>query len=92
MLCCMRSRATPTRACNVLRCGSRAEISRRARRLRAAGHHCTLAPAGFACLAEALAGSGELARARSLLDVVAADFNRLEPVSRAYLLATRRTA
>jgi hypothetical protein len=44
-------------------------------------------PAGFACLAEALAGSGELARGRSLLDAMAATGG--DAASRAYLLATR---
>lgn len=43
--------------------------------------------AGFACLAEALAGSGELARGRSLLDAMVA--TRGDAASRAYLLATR---
>lgn len=48
-----------------------------------------LAPAGFACLAEALAGSGELGRARVLLDAMARDTPSLDPAARAYLLATR---
>jgi hypothetical protein len=43
--------------------------------------------AGFACLAEALAGSGELARGRSLLDSMVATGG--DAASRAYLLATR---
>jgi predicted Zn-dependent protease len=46
-------------------------------------------PAGFACLAEALAGSGELERARILLDSMARDTDTLDPAARAYLLATR---
>jgi thioredoxin-like negative regulator of GroEL len=44
--------------------------------------------AGFACLAEALAASGELARARSLLDAVP-DTRAAGAGARAYLLATR---
>lgn len=48
----------------------------------------TSAPAGMACLAEALAGSGELERARLLLDIMASGAAALEPASRAYLLAT----
>jgi hypothetical protein len=44
-------------------------------------------PAGLACLAEALAGSGELARGRTLLDAMAASGG--DEASRAYLLATR---
>lgn len=47
------------------------------------------APAGIACLAEALAGSGELERARLLLDAMARDSAALEPAARAYLLTTR---
>lgn len=45
--------------------------------------------AGFACLAEALAGSGELDRARLLLDAMTANSATLEPAARAYLLASR---
>jgi hypothetical protein len=48
-----------------------------------------LASAGFACLAEALAGSGELERARGLLDSIAVHAGAFEPAPRAYLLATR---
>ena len=48
-----------------------------------------LAPAGLACLAEALAGGGDLARGRLLLDAMAGDAATLEPAARAYLLATR---
>jgi hypothetical protein len=48
-----------------------------------------VAYAGAACLAEALAGSGELARARLLLDTLAPDSDTLEPAVRAYLLSTR---
>ena len=47
------------------------------------------ATAGLACLAEALAGSGELARARVLLDAMAGDASVPDPAARAYLLATR---
>jgi tetratricopeptide (TPR) repeat protein len=47
------------------------------------------ATAGFACLAEALAGSGELARGRLLLDAMATDSSRIDPAVRAYLFATR---
>lgn len=48
-----------------------------------------LASAGFACLAEALAGNGELARARTLLDSIATHADGFDPAPRAYLLATR---
>jgi thioredoxin-like negative regulator of GroEL len=48
-----------------------------------------IAPAGFACLAEALAGGGELGRARLLLDAMAQDSAALDAGSRAYLLTTR---
>lgn len=48
-----------------------------------------VASAGIACLAEALAGSGELARARTLLDALAGDASTLDPAAAAYLLATR---
>lgn len=48
-----------------------------------------MAPAGFACLAEALAGGGELGRARLLLDAMAADSPTLDAAARAYLLSTR---
>jgi tetratricopeptide (TPR) repeat protein len=42
---------------------------------------------GFACLAEALAGEGQVERAQALLDSVPAD--NADPETRAYLLATR---
>jgi thioredoxin-like negative regulator of GroEL len=42
---------------------------------------------GFACLAEALAGDGQVERARALLDTVSAD--NADPATSAYLLATR---
>jgi hypothetical protein len=48
-----------------------------------------LASAGFACLAEALAGTGELARGRGLLDMMTADVFSSDPAARAYLLASR---
>lgn len=48
-----------------------------------------IAPAGFACLAESLAGGGDLARARLLLDAMAGDSATLDAAARAYLLATR---
>jgi predicted Zn-dependent protease len=48
-----------------------------------------LATAGVACLAESLAGSGELPRARQLLQTLAADSPLLDPALHAYLLATR---
>jgi hypothetical protein len=51
--------------------------------------HRVLAPAAFACMATGLAGSGELARGRLLLDTLAADAASIEPDTRAYLLATR---
>ncbi len=47
------------------------------------------APAGMACLAEALAGGGELERARILLDSMARDSAAIDAAARAYLLATR---
>jgi tetratricopeptide (TPR) repeat protein len=50
--------------------------------------HAALAPAGFACLAQALAGSGQLERGRLLLDAVGAADSR-DPAMSAYLLATR---
>jgi hypothetical protein len=55
----------------------------------AQSREAALATAGAACLAEALAGGGELARARLLLDAMARDSAALDPVARAYLLATR---
>jgi tetratricopeptide (TPR) repeat protein len=51
--------------------------------------HAALASAGFSCLAEALAGMGDLARGRALLDMMAGDARSLDPAARAYLLATR---
>ena len=48
-----------------------------------------LAAAGIACLAESLAGSGQLAQGRALLGALAADSPNLAPAARAYLLATR---
>lgn len=44
---------------------------------------------GFACLAEALAGVGQLERAQMLLVSAPLDQNTAEPNARAYLLATR---
>ena len=44
---------------------------------------------GFACLAEALAGGGNLERALVLLNTVRADPSSMDPSTRAYLLATR---
>jgi Flp pilus assembly protein TadD len=55
--------------------------------LAAAGGHA--APLGFACLAEALAGTGDFARALSLLETINPDQQEIEPSARAYLLATR---
>jgi tetratricopeptide (TPR) repeat protein len=49
----------------------------------------SLASTGYACLAQALAGSGELQRARVLLDSVPLHSPAFEPSARAYLLATR---
>jgi Flp pilus assembly protein TadD len=54
--------------------------------LAAAGGHG--APLGYACLAEALAGTGDLERARALLEAIT-DQQAIEPSARAYLLATR---
>jgi hypothetical protein len=48
-----------------------------------------VASAGLACMAEALAGNGELDRARVLLDALAVDSAALDPAVRAYLLTTR---
>jgi hypothetical protein len=48
-----------------------------------------LAVAGVACLAESLAGDGELGRARDLLQTLAVDSPWLDPGLRAYLFATR---
>src|SRR5688572_594951 len=48
--------------------------------------HRALAPAAFACLATGLAGSGELARGRVLLETWAADAPSLGSGTRAYLL------
>lgn len=48
-----------------------------------------VALAGFACLAEAMAGSGQLQRGRDLLAAVAVGAASLDPAARAYLLATR---
>jgi hypothetical protein len=47
------------------------------------------AVAGFACLAEALAGAGELARGRALLDSIGIGAGGADASVRAYLLATR---
>jgi Flp pilus assembly protein TadD len=47
------------------------------------------ATAGFTCLAEALAGSGNFERALGLLDAVPADPLAMQLSTRAYLLATR---
>jgi tetratricopeptide (TPR) repeat protein len=44
---------------------------------------------GFTCLAQAVAGGGDLDRARELLDSVPEDPAGLDPAMRAYLLATR---
>jgi len=44
---------------------------------------------GFACFAEALAGSGHLERGLNLLNIVPADQRNAETFARAYLLATR---
>ena len=51
--------------------------------------HRALSPAAFACMATGLAGSGELARGRVLLETWAADAPSLGSGTRAYLLATR---
>jgi tetratricopeptide (TPR) repeat protein len=48
-----------------------------------------VALAGLACLAEALAGNGELARALMLMDAMAGDTSTPDHAARAYLLATR---
>jgi tetratricopeptide (TPR) repeat protein len=48
-----------------------------------------LASAGYACLAEALAGGGQLQRALALLESVAVPDGVPDPAARAYLLATR---
>jgi hypothetical protein len=48
-----------------------------------------IAPAGVACLAEALAGGGELGRGRLLLEAMAGDSSTLDAGARAYLLTTR---
>ncbi|HEV7605758.1 MAG TPA: hypothetical protein VGO61_00330 [Steroidobacteraceae bacterium] len=44
---------------------------------------------GFVCLAEALAGGGQFARAQALLDNASAEQANAEPRTHAYLLATR---
>lgn len=51
--------------------------------------HVDFAVSGYACLAEAMAGSGELTRALELLATAAAQNSRLADAPRAYLLATR---
>jgi hypothetical protein len=49
----------------------------------------SLAATAYACLASAWAGTGELARARALLDTIPMQSPAFEPAARAYLLATR---
>ena len=51
--------------------------------------HRALSPAALACMATGLAGSGELARGRVLLETWATDAPSLGSGTRAYLLATR---
>lgn len=63
--------------------GARADCAR----LAAAGGDG--ATPGFTCLAEALAGSGGLERARALLAILPDDGDAMRPATPAYLLATR---
>ncbi len=90
--CSIRSCANPARSsplgCCAHRCAWCAVTSPEHAGLRAlvAGGGARI---GFACLAEALAGSGQFVRARPLLDSLRAQAADTDPAARAYLLATR---